>query len=117
MTFGAQYAVNLFDRTVQRSLSSFEKPVIAMAGIGNPQRFFDMLQVKGVRLSEARSLADHHEFSATDIPPERKGCVLMTEKDAVKCRSIAHKNCWYIPVAAQLPESFLNQFIQRINQC
>lgn len=115
MTLQANTAINLLDPALSRPLTSFNKPVLAMAGIGNPQRFFTMLQSKGIALARCDALSDHHAFSAADIPLETQGSVLMTEKDAVKCRSIAHRDCWYVPVTAELSATFLQQFTDKIS--
>ena len=114
MLLQAKVAVNVLDNGKTRAIGSFEKPVVAMAGIGHPQRFFTMLESKGLALAQSRVLADHHAFTASDIPDAALGSVLMTEKDAVKCRHIAHSDCWYVPVEAQLSAAFLQQFIEKI---
>ncbi len=73
--------------------------VHAVAGIGNPQRFFDMLRAHGI-LVVAHPLPDHARLHAGDIS-FGDGCpVLMTEKDAVKCAGIAGPHHWYVPVSA-----------------
>lgn len=71
----------------------------ALAGIGSPQRFFQSLNDVGFDNFKTSELADHHRFTLSDLP----NCVtLMTEKDAVKCQSFAHDECWYLEVDAIL---------------
>jgi len=78
----------------------------AFAGIGNPQRFFDMLQSMGFELEE-HVFADHHNYTEQDFDVVPEGAiVLMTEKDAVKCRSLGLKNSWYVEVDAHMPDDF-----------
>ena len=77
----------------------------------DPSRFFNQLKEMGVRLDHCVALADHHAIGKHDIPD---GCVIMTEKDAVKAVAHAHDNCWYQPVDAVLAEDFYTQLIQRI---
>ncbi len=77
-------------------------PVTAVAGIGNPQRFFRQLESLGLSLKACKSFNDHHQFSPQDIP---RGTVMMTEKDAVKVTSMAHDDCWFLPVTASLPDA------------
>jgi len=78
----------------------------AVAGIGNPQRFFSMLQSLGIDL-EAHTFADHHNYTHEDFASFADGSViLMTEKDAVKCRSLGLKNAWYVEVEARLHDEF-----------
>jgi tetraacyldisaccharide 4'-kinase len=73
--------------------------VHAVAGIGNPQRFFDLLRSKGIEVIE-HPLADHAVLGRDDICFADGRAVLMTEKDAVKCAKIAGPQHWYVPVAA-----------------
>lgn len=84
--------------------------VTAMAGIGNPQAFFDRLTNDGL-LVEPLVFPDHHDFVADDLP--QNAVVVMTEKDAVKLRPLAHSGCWYMPVTAQLPAQFATLLIQK----
>jgi tetraacyldisaccharide 4'-kinase len=74
------------------------QPVHAIAAIGNPQRFFAMLRAVGIRLIE-HPLPDHARLTLEDISFPDDLAVLMTEKDAVKCREIAGPHHWYIPVS------------------
>jgi tetraacyldisaccharide 4'-kinase len=81
-----------------RPLSEFSgKSVHAIAAIGNPQRFFKMLQSLGINVI-AHALPDHARLRAGDIFFADDLPVLMTEKDAVKCTEIAGPHHWYVPV-------------------
>jgi tetraacyldisaccharide 4'-kinase len=73
--------------------------VHAIAGIGNPQRFFDQLHLAGLTVI-AHPFPDHHRYRGLELQFNDDLPVLMTEKDAVKCRAFAADNCWYLPVAA-----------------
>jgi tetraacyldisaccharide 4'-kinase len=85
------------DRTV-RALDSFKgKMVHAVAGIGNPQRFFDLLEDAGLDV-EPHPLEDHASFGPDDLVFEEPGAVLITEKDAVKCESFVHEDVWCVVV-------------------
>ena len=82
----------------------------AMAGIGNPQRFFETLGSLGIQAVPHR-FPDHHLFTPDDfktIPPG--SAIVMTEKDAVKCQELELENAWYIPVETHLPDDFENIF-------
>jgi tetraacyldisaccharide 4'-kinase len=82
------------------------KTVHAFAGIGNPKRFFDMLLSMGFECEE-NSRSDHHTFSNADFKSVPQGAsILMTEKDAVKCRALGLKDAWYIPVETLLSTEF-----------
>lgn len=84
--------------------------VHAVAGIGNPVRFFRLLEDLGFK-ADTRVFPDHHAFSSGDFASVEPGsAIIMTEKDAVKCRSMGLENAWYIPVEARLPEAFEQRF-------
>ena len=81
------------------------KSVNAIAGIGDPQRFFDTLESLGFKLLRQQGFIDHKLFKLDDlIQFEIDLPLLMTEKDAVKCQNFAQDNWWYLPVNAQLSE-------------
>ncbi len=71
----------------------------ALAGIGNPERFFKLLEVPGLACI-SHSFPDHYQFQRHDIEFSDNKPVLMTEKDAVKCTAFAGKQHWYLPVKA-----------------
>jgi tetraacyldisaccharide 4'-kinase len=75
--------------------------VQAIAGIGDPDRFFGQLQKLGITF-EARPFPDHHAFAAADLEFPGADAVLMTEKDAVKCQPYADERHWVLRVDAQV---------------
>ena len=89
------------------------RAVTAVAGIGNPERFFARLRVAGLAPTE-RPYSDHHPFSPADAGRWPAGPVLMTEKDAVKCAAFAGADHWYLPVVARLDAAFTTELKQRI---
>ncbi|UJF20851.1 tetraacyldisaccharide 4'-kinase [Shewanella sp. OMA3-2] len=94
-----------------------EQPVIAIAGIGNPQRFFDSLVQQGYQLKQTVAFADHQAYDQQQLfELSAHTPLLMTEKDAVKCRDFALQNWWYLPVNAKLSEQFDSQFMSRVTQ-
>ena len=122
MTLEPEYAVNLLTNEY-KPLSEFqEKPIIALAGIGYPPRFFDMLQSYGIELSNCVGFADHQAYSADMIAPLLRDNLplFMTEKDAVKCRNFAQDSWWYVPVSAKFSEKstacLLEPIIKRIKE-
>lgn len=82
--------------------------VTLVAGIGNPQRFEQTAIQAGFQISERRYLGDHHQFNEVDFA-DIQGPVLMTEKDAVKCRNFARQDWFSLPVAAELDEPLMNK--------
>ncbi|MEP1445887.1 MAG: tetraacyldisaccharide 4'-kinase [Paraglaciecola sp.] len=103
--------INVKNPNKSISIKSLTLPIIALAGIGNPQRFFSLLHKKQVKIKEQISFVDHHVFREDDIPD---GPVIMTEKDAVKCTQIAHDDCWYLPVSASLTKQFESQLLHKL---
>ena len=87
----------------------------ALAAIGNPNRFFKQLAAGGLICTE-HAFPDHHVFAAADIKFKDVQPVLMTEKDAVKCRGFAEAQHWYLPVTATLPDSFSQQILTLLKQ-
>lgn len=81
-----------------RELADFRgQTVHAVAGIGHPTRFFRMLQANGLNVI-GHALPDHAPILQTDLNFGDDLPVVMTEKDAVKCRHLDTSGCWYIPV-------------------
>jgi tetraacyldisaccharide 4'-kinase len=83
------------------SLEDFrERPVHAIAGIGHPARFFGGLRALGLQVIE-HAFPDHHAYAPGDLELGDDLPLLMTEKDAVKCRRFAKPHHWYLPVDAR----------------
>lgn len=112
MLIAGDTAVNLVTGQ-QKNLSAFSaNPCHALAGIGNPERFFKLLASAGIACI-THSFPDHYKFQTNDIifPDSDPAMpVLMTEKDAVKCMAFAGEQHWYVPVKA-VPES---GFVERL---
>jgi tetraacyldisaccharide 4'-kinase len=97
-----------------RALASFERQrVHAVAGIGNPARFFAGLQARGIDVIP-HPFPDHHPFTAADLDFGDALPVVMTEKDAIKCVAFAHDDVWCVPVSAELPASFIDALVARL---
>lgn len=71
----------------------------ALAGIGDPRRFFQQLRALGLEFEE-HPFPDHHPYSAADLAFADDGVLLMTEKDAVKCAAMITGEAWVLPVEA-----------------
>lgn len=83
-----------------RALAAFAgQRVHALAGIGNPARFFNTLRAGRLEPIE-HPFPDHHRYVAEDLRFDDGLALIMTEKDAVKCQAFAPENCWYLPVTA-----------------
>jgi len=86
-------------------------PIIAIAAIGNPQRFFDGVQsllpqpslpLKGI------ALPDHGHIDAALLNTLDAKCILITEKDAVKCAHIDDQRIWVVPIQLSLPDALMD---------
>ena len=107
-------AWHLRDSEREQPLPAFaDRPVHAIAGIGNPARFFDSLRAQGLKVIE-HPFPDHHAYVRDDFDFGDDLPVLMTEKDAVKCVGFAHDRCWSVPVIAVLPDTFFHQVTQHL---
>ncbi|MCQ3830734.1 tetraacyldisaccharide 4'-kinase [Microbulbifer elongatus] len=86
-------------------------PCHGVAAIGNPQRFFNALRAIGFTVMEM-PFPDHHQFCAQELQLDGVTPVIMTMKDAVKCRDFWQTHWWAMEARAQLPDLFY----QRIHQ-
>lgn len=112
----ADLAKNLVTGEV-KSLSALGR-VAAFAGIGHPPRFLDTLNSLHADVQRFEPFADHHDFTKQQIMALGEGVdnILMTEKDAVKCRTFAQDNWWYVPVSAQFSQADSQQILQKIER-
>ena len=82
-------------------------PLVAVAGIHQPERFFSTLRNLGLEIQE-KGFSDHHAFQASDIPQAPERPVLMTAKDAVKCEPFAQENWWAVKQVVTIPQELLS---------
>jgi tetraacyldisaccharide 4'-kinase len=87
--------------------------VHAVAAIGHPSRFFGSLRDAGIEVVE-HAFADHHAYSADELDFGDRLPLLMTDKDAVKCRRFAQPHWWRVPVQAHLPAAFYAVLAERL---
>jgi len=87
----------------------------AVAGIGNPKRFFDLLRAARLTVQE-HEFPDHYIFERSDFEKMDGSLpVLMTEKDAVKCKSLELKNAWALSVDAALPAPWEQEILRHVS--
>ncbi|MEJ2400206.1 MAG: tetraacyldisaccharide 4'-kinase [Xanthomonadales bacterium] len=88
--------------------------VNAIAGIGNPDRFFDLLRQARIKVNPW-PFPDHHDYAPADFEPmDPELPLLMTEKDAVKCRALGLNNAWALEVEAVLPADWEAALLRRV---
>ncbi len=102
------------DGSEHQDLSEFsDTKVNAIAGIGHPERFFNALMARGLNINPI-AFADHHDYSLHDFPDDAP--LLMTEKDAVKCRELGLKDAWCVPVNAALNENLFDALQKKLRE-
>lgn len=110
MSLQGERFANLANPALDATASHFRGlRVVAVAGIGNPQRFFDHLKQLGIE-AECHAFPDHHAYAASDLAFPDADAILLTEKDAVKCCAAKDARIWTLPVSAKV-EPDLAQFV------
>ena len=111
--------IRSLDDTIEHAIRDFiesarGQTVHAYAGIGRPERFFETLRGMGFEL-QTFPMADHHDFTLSDFANSAGHKIIMTEKDAVKCRQLNLQNAWYVPVEAQLSGDLIQDICDDLN--
>jgi tetraacyldisaccharide 4'-kinase len=114
MTADALRSVASDDETPLQTLQGAE--VHAVAGVGHPARFFALLRKLGCRPVE-HAFADHHQYAPADLAFADQLPIVMTEKDAVKCRAFATERMHYLQVSAELPDADGMRLMQLVQDC
>jgi len=87
--------------------------VVALAGIGHPERFFATVRAQGITATRELAFPDHHAYCQQDLPLDADA-VLVTSKDAVKMRQINHAKLWVLPVQARLTPDLADWILARL---
>lgn len=107
---------HLLNGNETKSLATWQgQTVHAVAGIGHPPRFFRALQQFGITVIP-HPFPDHYAYSPQDLMFDDDLPILMTEKDAVKCRRLELEQAWVVPVTAQLDKTYNEQLLNRLKQ-
>ncbi|THB74090.1 MAG: tetraacyldisaccharide 4'-kinase [Gammaproteobacteria bacterium] len=114
-----EHAVNMVcGETVdlkQFSIKAGIGKVHAVAGIGNPERFFAQLEQFGLEVIR-HEYDDHYPYSEHNLDFVDGYPVVMTEKDAVKCMKFAKDDWWMIPASVRFSGDFESQFLAKVKQ-
>ncbi|WP_308872955.1 tetraacyldisaccharide 4'-kinase [Thiothrix subterranea] len=105
--------VNLATDETQLLMTWGDKTVHVVTGIGNPQRFLQSLKQAGLQVIP-HLYPDHHAFTGTELCFDDTHPIIMTEKDAVKCRQFAGQNAWYLPIEAVLDATLAHALLTRL---
>ncbi|ACT47559.1 tetraacyldisaccharide 4'-kinase [Methylotenera mobilis] len=91
------------------------KSITAIAGIGNPDRFFNQLSAMGLNFKR-KAYNDHYQYCAQDFDELKTDIVIMTEKDAVKCALFAQSNYWVLPVSAEIDAQLMTIILNKLDK-
>ena len=114
------YQLNRPSNTMTLSeLQQKDHQIIAAAGLGHPQKFFDLLSAHGLTF-ESLPLPDHYDFLVNPFESKVADIILITEKDAVKCSQLdAYKNdgrIWVLPIEIELPNDLIEMMVEVIQR-
>jgi len=116
MRYQAVHFCQLLNESQTRPLQELKGlDIHAVAGIGNPERFFAQLEEYGAIVTP-HAYSDHHAYQPDDIEFGDNKNIVMTEKDAVKCRRYANERHWYIPVTAELEAKFGTELLKLLRE-
>ncbi|MEO8738402.1 MAG: tetraacyldisaccharide 4'-kinase [Casimicrobiaceae bacterium] len=114
MTLAGERFVRVNAPEVRTNADAFRNAdVHALAGIGNPQRFFEQLRSLGIAAT-CHAFPDHHRFTPRELALPAASAILMTEKDAVKCASFADDRCWALPVRAMIDPALVSLIEEKL---
>jgi tetraacyldisaccharide 4'-kinase len=115
MTQEAQPWINVRDPALPFEDEVLTDPsTVAIAGIAYPSRFFDGLRARGFT-GVAHPFPDHHPYTADDLAFPQARAILMTEKDAVKCRAFADPRMWMLPIRARVDPALIEFVLEKID--
>ncbi|HEC29396.1 MAG TPA: tetraacyldisaccharide 4'-kinase [Gammaproteobacteria bacterium] len=115
MELESNEAVNLMTGE-RRNMGVFSGSVVhAIAGIGNPDRFFSDLEKYGLVFTR-HPFPDHYDYKADDLLFDDDSLIFMTEKDAVKCKKYARDDIWYVPVKANLDKRLVTRLLYMLKK-
>jgi tetraacyldisaccharide 4'-kinase len=107
---------NLLDNSMTIEASGFSGQLVhAIAGIGNPQGFFNALHDLAI-ICKTHAFPDHFAFKPEDLQFKEAQAVLMTEKDAVRCLRFAQPNWWYLEVSADVDCALGKQVVRKLKE-
>jgi tetraacyldisaccharide 4'-kinase len=123
MQLVGEFAERLSDRSELIGLpllAQSSQRIVAAAGIGNPGRFFALLKAQGLQFAEL-PLPDHHAFLDRPFAAIDADVILITEKDAVKCRQIEElkddPRLWVVPVSARIDAALAQHIVEKCRGC
>lgn len=114
MICGGDLFVNCLHRNRISDPNVFERAIVAITGIGNPERFIKHLKTLNLHLNEIIIFDDHHLFSESDFKDYDDVDIIMTEKDAVKCKNFAKENFWYLSLYTDVEKKLFEKMTKKL---
>ena len=116
MRCGGDLFVNCLHSNRISDPDTFERYIVAITGIGNPDRFIKHLKTLNLPPNNIKIFDDHHSFNESDFwaYDDHDLDIIMTEKDAVKCKDFAKENFWYLPIYADVEEELFKKMIKKL---
>lgn len=110
------FVYNALEPTLKQPLAFFkDQTVHAVAGIGNPERFFQLLRTHGIRVIP-HLFPDHYLFKARDLRFDDQRPLFMTEKDVVKCTQFLEAHDWVVSIQAVVAPAFDTQLLNLLTK-
>ena len=117
MRYVAEHIYQLCNPSSTMPLASLKSGTIhALAAIGNPQRYFSYLTRQGINIIP-HAFPDHHVFVAHDVEFPDEHIILMTEKDAVKCKRVISDKMWVLPINVDIRQEFGLRLLEITANC
>ena len=114
MKYSGNILVNCIHKDRTCGPDAFKRDIVVITGIGNPDRFIRYLNTLNLRLNEIIIFDDHHLFTESNFWDYDDMDIIMTEKDAVKCKSFAKENFWYLPIHAVVDEKLFEKMKKKL---
>ena len=115
MAIKGEKAINLVTQEEMLLVDFSGSSIHALAGIGNPKRFYQLLKQYDINV-DFHSFLDHYQFVADDILFADDKPIFMTEKDAVKCQAFATEQHWFVPITAVPEQPFIDKLLTLIKE-
>ena len=110
-----------YSNYMPQNIEEFQnKKIVAFAGIGNPQNFFDLMIENKLDIAETIKFPDHHKYSEKELAnllnkiKDKKSILLTTEKDYFRISENHKKNIKYLKIKVEIENK--NQFIEEIKK-
>ena len=106
--------INVKDPSRTKSLDEFKGSTVhGVAGIAMPEKFFYTLGQLGLQVID-HPFPDHYVFNSKDFAFKENEIVIMTEKDAIKCREFVGENFWYLEIKVRLEKNLEEEFYRKV---